>query len=164
MADKKQHKPVLKHEEEYLHYIMKQFDIWATLFGILFLFFFLFTYNLLPEWTSVEPQETAVLEENPEDDPNRIENGIHVRSGLIVDKDYELVVNHCGACHSYKLVTQNKADAAGWTSTIRWMQKTQKLWDLGKDEAKIVAYLAKNYGSKKATRRENLKDIDWYEL
>lgn len=157
-------KSVPKHQEEYLHYIMKQFDVWATLFLVFFIFFFLFSFNFLPSFSSTEEPIALPVEVAAEDDPNRIENGIHVRSGLIVDKDYELVVNNCGACHSYKLVVQNRANEAGWTASIRWMQKTQKLWDLGENEAKIVAYLAKNYGSKEVNRRENLKDIVWYEL
>jgi hypothetical protein len=83
---------------------------------------------------------------------------------LIVDKGYQLVLNNCGACHRYKLVTQNSASAEGWTETIRWMQATQKLWDLGENEALIVAYLAKNYGVKKASRRLPLDKVEWYEL
>ncbi len=93
-----------------------------------------------------------------------IENGIHVESGLIVDADWELVLATCTACHSAKLVTQNRADREGWTRMIRWMQETQNLWDLGDNEALILDYLAKNYPPKKKGRRARLTNIEWYDL
>lgn len=156
--------PVPKHQEEFLRGIMKIFDAWALIFTLFFIFFFLYAFNFLPSWLTEDLPPAQTTPAVPKEDPNRIENGIHVRSGLIADEHYMLVVNNCGGCHSHKLVTQNRADAAGWTETIRWMQETQKLWDLGKSETKIVAYLAKNYGVKKKSRRESLKNIDWYEL
>lgn len=91
-------------------------------------------------------------------------DGIHVESGLIAEQGYELVLQNCGACHSYKLVTQNRATEEGWLDMIRWMQKTQKLWDLGENEAGIIAYLGKHYGPLKKGRRANLTNIEWYEL
>ncbi len=161
MSDKK---PIPKHQEEYLYRIMKMFDLWAIIFVSFFCFFFLYAFNFLPSFAAETEAPRPVVKKTPEEDPNRIENGIHLRSGLIVADGYKLVLNNCGGCHSHKLVTQNRADAAGWTETIRWMQKTQKLWDLGENEAPLVAYLAKYYGIKKKSRRENLKNIDWYEL
>ncbi|MCH2021676.1 MAG: hypothetical protein MK207_04275 [Saprospiraceae bacterium] len=156
---------VSKQQEEFVSKMMKTFDIWAIFFMLFFFFFFLYAFNFLPSF-STKGDNTAsmelLVEEN--EDPNRIENGIHVRSGLIVGDGYELVLRHCGGCHSHKLVTQNSADAKGWTETIRWMQETQKLWDLGGNEAPIVAYLAKYYGLKQKNRRAPLKNIDWYEL
>ena len=44
------------------------------------------------------------------------------------------------------------------------MQETQELWDLGNNEAPILDYLAKHYGPENKGRRENLEDIEWYEL
>jgi hypothetical protein len=86
-------------------------------------------------------------------------------SSLIKDTGYEFVVAHCTGCHSSKLITSFKADKNGWKEKIRWMQKYQKLWDLGEAEPVVLAYLAKNYGpNKKQTRREPLKNIDWYLL
>lgn len=93
-----------------------------------------------------------------------IENGIHVESGLIVDEHWELVQATCTACHSAKLVTQNHADREGWTKMIRWMQKTQNLWELGDNEALILDYLAKNYPPQKKGRRARLTNIEWYDL
>lgn len=98
------------------------------------------------------------------EDEDRIENGIHVRTGLIDDDGLMTVVNNCTNCHSAKLVTQNRMNKEQWLATIKWMQKTQNLWDLGTNEAIIVAYLAKNYAPKSKGRRENLSDIEWYTL
>ncbi|MEB8329214.1 monoheme cytochrome C [Flavobacteriaceae bacterium KMM 6897] len=96
--------------------------------------------------------------------PEKIENGIHVRTGFIEADGMQEVINNCTNCHSAKLVTQNRMSKEGWTATIRWMQKTQNLWDLGDNEGPIVEYLAKNYGPIKKGRREVLKDIEWYPL
>ncbi len=99
-----------------------------------------------------------------EEDIDKIENGIHVRTGFIEAVGMQQVINNCTNCHSAKLVTQNRMSKEGWTATIRWMQKTQNLWDLGENEGVIVDYLAKNYGPIKKGRREGLKDIEWYPL
>jgi len=85
-------------------------------------------------------------------------------TGLKIDKGYELVKQTCMACHSSKLVVQNRATREGWLSMIRWMQKKHKLWDLGKNESLILDYLSKNYAPKDKGRRPVLKDIEWYEL
>lgn len=97
-------------------------------------------------------------------DWNRIENGIHVRTGLKEDEGLMTVVNHCTACHSAQLVIQNRMNKERWNATIRWMQETQNLWDLGENQEVIVDYLVRNYPPTEKGRRENLKDIDWYEL
>lgn len=155
------YKPISEHKEAYLKRIMKMFDVWASIFTIFLLLFFLYAFNFLPSFAK---EEKIIVNSIEKEDPNKIENGIHIRSGLIVGDGYKLVLNNCGGCHSYKLVVQNQANAVGWTETIHWMQKTQNLWDLGENEAPIVAYLAKYYGIKKKGRRENLKNIDWYAL
>ena len=72
------------------------------------------------------------------------------------------MVANCTACHSAKLITQNRMDAKGWAATIRWMQQTQNLWDLGENEELIIDYLVTNYPVKPKGRRQNLKDIEWY--
>jgi cytochrome c5 len=91
-------------------------------------------------------------------------DGIHVATGLIVDDGFEQVKASCTACHSSKLITQNKADREGWKKMIRWMQETQNLWDLGPNEDIILDYLAKNYAPKASGRRMNLTNIEWYTL
>ena len=104
--------------------------------------------------------------DRPEDieDPNKIVDGIHVRTGLIEAEGLMAVVNNCTSCHSAQLVIQNRMERERWISTIRWMQKTQNLWDLGDNEDKIVNYLVTNYPPIKKGRREVLTNIEWYEL
>ena len=86
-------------------------------------------------------------------------------TGLVVSEGLNLVIAHCTACHSSKLITQFHTDRQGWLEKIRWMQQKQKLWDLGEAEPKILDYLAKNYPpTEKVNRRANLKSINWYKL
>lgn len=99
-----------------------------------------------------------------EDDFDKIENGIHVRTGFVEGEGLMTVVNNCTNCHSAKLVTQNRMNEEGWRATIVWMQETQNLWDLGKNEDIIVNYLATYYAPEKKGRRQNLADIEWYVL
>lgn len=95
---------------------------------------------------------------------NDIENGIHVRTGLKEGEGLMTVVAHCTACHSAQLIIQNRMNKERWNATIRWMQETQNLWPLGKDQEVIVNYLVKNYPVYVKGRRENLQNIEWYEL
>ena len=106
----------------------------------------------------------VLLPEVNEEDFDKIENGIHVRTGFVDDKGLMTVVNNCTNCHSAKLVTQNRMSKERWTATIRWMQETQNLWDLGKNEEIIVNYLATNYAPTKKGRRQSLINVEWYEL
>ena len=99
-----------------------------------------------------------------EDDFDKIENGIHVRTGLKEGTGLMEVVNNCTNCHSAQLVIQNRMNEERWLATIRWMQETQNLWDLGKNEEIIIQYLVSNYPPKKKGRRANLENIEWYEL
>ncbi len=120
----------------------------------------------LPSFPVAEKKETKVDKAPDEAEAAlyKIEDGIHLKSGLIADEGYKLVFQTCGGCHSLKLVSQNRATKEGWIETIRWMQETQKLWDLGANEEIIVQYLAKNYGIKKKGRRANLSNVEWYAL
>ena len=77
-------------------------------------------------------------------------------SGLIVDEGFEQVRAQCGACHSLKLVQQNRADRDGWLQMIRWMQDSQGLWPLGANEPVILDYLANHYGPVRGGRRKPL--------
>jgi len=97
-------------------------------------------------------------------DEDLIENGIHLRTGLIAAEGFMTVVNNCTNCHSAKLVIQNRMNEERWATTIDWMQRTQNLGDLGANEAIIINYLAANYPPTKVGRRSNLANIDWYEL
>ncbi len=95
---------------------------------------------------------------------NLIKNGIHIKTGLKDGESLMLVVQNCTACHSAKIIIQNRADKAGWKEIIQWMQETQNLWELGSNEEKIIDYLVTNYPPQKKGRRASLTNIDWYEL
>ena len=107
---------------------------------------------------AAEPSELS------EEEYDKIENGVHVRTGFVEGEGLMLVVNNCTNCHSAKLVTQNRMSKERWLATIRWMQETQNLWDLGGNEEPIVNYLATYYAPTEKGRRQNLADIKWYDL
>lgn len=78
-------------------------------------------------------------------------------TGLLMAPGWELVRAHCGACHSYQLITAQRGDAAFWRRTIRWMQATQNLWPIPEEqETAIIDYLAKNYAEGSWGRRPPL--------
>mgnify|MGYP003690881497 FL=1 len=99
-----------------------------------------------------------------EHDYDKLENGIHVRTGFIDAPGMMVTVQNCTNCHSAKLVMQNRMNEERWKSTIKWMQETQNLWDLGENEAVIINYLVTNYPPKKLGRRAVLTDIEWYQF
>lgn len=99
-----------------------------------------------------------------DEDYDKIEDGIHLRTGFVEGDGLMLVVNNCTNCHSAKLVTQNRMSKERWTATIRWMQETQNLWDLGGNEEPIINYLATHYAPTQKGRRQNLSNIEWYDL
>ncbi len=109
--------------------------------------------------TKSEPPVAQVVPDSYE-----IKDGIHVTTGLIDSEGLQVVIASCTACHSAKLITQNRATREGWVSMIRWMQATQNLWDLGESEEVIVKYLSENYAPNKKGRRQNLTNIEWYDL
>lgn len=75
-------------------------------------------------------------------------------TGLSMAEDWELVRNNCSACHSTRLITQQRGTAAQWLGMIRWMQEKQNLWAFDPDtEARIIAYLAENYAPSEERRR-----------
>jgi cytochrome c5 len=82
-------------------------------------------------------------------------------SGLLIAPGWEIVKTHCTVCHSAKFITFQRGDRATWTSMIRWMQKTQGLWQFdAKTEDTILTYLSKNYPPGKSSRRRNLPPGD----
>ncbi|MBA6315522.1 monoheme cytochrome C [Cellulophaga baltica] len=99
-----------------------------------------------------------------EEDLDKIENGIHVRTGFVEGEGLMLVVQNCTSCHSAKLVTQNRMSKEKWLATIRWMQETQNLWDLGVNEEPILKYLSTYYAPNQIGRRANLENVEWYHL
>ena len=79
-------------------------------------------------------------------------------TGLKVAPGMDVVIANCTVCHSAKFITLQKGDRDTWLQMIRWMQKTQGLWEFdAKTEDTILTYLEKNYPPGKASRRPNLK-------
>ena len=82
---------------------------------------------------------------------------IDASTGLAMGPDWELARAHCGACHSYRLVTANRGDRDYWLNTLRWMQRTQNLWPIPPEqEGKLLDYLAANYSESEWGRRPPL--------
>lgn len=96
--------------------------------------------------------------------PSRVVDGLDMDTGLIAEGDYLLVKGNCLACHSAKLVTQNRATREGWLEMIHWMQEKQGLWDLGAQEGPILDYLATYYAPEESGRRPPLGEVEWYRL
>jgi hypothetical protein len=75
-------------------------------------------------------------------------------SGLKMTGDWQLVLGNCIACHSPKLITQQRGTRDQWLHMIRWMQEKQNLWQFEPEvEDKIVSYLAENYPPSEDQRR-----------
>jgi hypothetical protein len=91
--------------------------------------------------------------------------GIDTATGFVIADGIDLMRAHCTGCHSSKIITQYRASREVWLDKIRWMQKTQNLWDLGEAEPKILDYLARYYAPTNAyDRRAPLKSVQWYKL
>ncbi len=142
------------------------------LYRSLTLFFSLFViagagivyYMYNPDGLDFNSKADTIVAVPIEEDEDRIEKGIHVRTGLVEAEGLMTVVNNCTNCHSAKLVTQNRMTSEGWNTTIKWMQETQNLWDLGGNQEIIVNYLVTNYPPIAKGRRMILTDLEWYEL
>ncbi|MDH5454563.1 MAG: hypothetical protein OEY37_00745 [Gammaproteobacteria bacterium] len=92
-----------------------------------------------------EPAAAEVVAAEPALDPV---------TGFVMTGDWELVRANCTACHSPRLITQQRGTAQQWLTMIRWMQKKQNLWQFDPDtESRIIAYLAANYPPSDAQRR-----------
>lgn len=79
---------------------------------------------------------------------------IDAATGLLKNSGWQHVRANCGGCHSFALVTSQRADRQTWLDMIRWMQATQNLWQFAPDtEAEILDYLAANYPPQRNRRR-----------
>jgi len=86
---------------------------------------------------------------------------IDKESGLTVSKGLETVKANCTVCHSAKFIILQRGDRDTWKSMIRWMQKTQGLWEFTPEvEDEILTYLETNYPPGDISRRPNLKAKD----
>nr|WP_299382624.1 monoheme cytochrome C [Allomuricauda sp.] len=137
-----------------------------TLLLASFLVLFIILFGGLFHWANRPPQPKPepdeILPEMVTDDT--VENGIHLATGFVDDTGMKATIQNCTNCHSAKLVTQNRMSREGWEATIRWMQETQNLWDLGNNEELILTYLSKNYAPQAKGRRQNLNQTEWYSL
>jgi len=125
------------------------------LFTIFWLCLTVSTGQSEPNWVkfnTAAPKETIVVD------------SLDKQTGLIVAPGLALVKANCLRCHSPQLISGKRATRDGWVATIRWMQKNQGLWDLGKAEPEILNYLAVNYAPANEGRRPLLKNIQWYKL
>jgi len=153
-------------EDSFRKQVKKVYRLLALLF---FLFFvtgsLLVYYTINPSFFTFNT-ESYVAANSPIEiiDEDRIENGIHLRTGLVDAEGLMIVVNNCTNCHSSKIIIQNRMNTERWNATIKWMQETQNLWDLGKNQEVIVNYLVTNYPITDTGRRENLSNIEWYVL
>ena len=93
-----------------------------------------------------------------------VRDSLDAQTGLVLAPGWQVVKSNCIRCHSPKLITAKRATREGWEGTIRWMQQTQGLGDLGRDEGPILDYLAKHYAPTQEGRRPALKNIAWYQL
>lgn len=135
----------------------------AMFFSFIASILLLFTiYN--PTFSFFENKKSNQTYNSMVEDEDKIENGIHVRTGLKDAEGLMTVVNNCTNCHSSKLIIQNRMSTENWNATIKWMQKTQNLWELGENQKVIVNYLVTNYPIKSKGRRMTLKNIEWYTL
>lgn len=132
---------------------------------IVFAGYFLFDSSVSEHSEFIEADSPIPLDQIED----RIDGGVHLATGLLDGEGLNLVIAHCTACHSAKLITQNRADRDGWEKMIRWMQETQNLWELGTQEKVILDYLARYYAPEDPKgsanfRRAPLENIEWYEL
>ncbi len=82
---------------------------------------------------------------------------IDTDTGLVIAPGWEMAAAHCGGCHSHALVTAQRGDAEFWRATIRWMQRTQNLWQIPEtQEQTLLAYLEANYNETDWGRRPPL--------
>lgn len=124
-----------------------------------------FVYLLIdPSLAVFDGPSDQLLIAEPSELEGEVVDGIHLSTGFVEGEGLVQVIQNCTNCHSPALVTQNRMTREGWVSTIRWMQETQNLWDLGDNEEIIVRYLATYYAPEEKGRRENLGEIEWYEL
>lgn len=153
--------------QEFRAGVKKIYQAMLLMFGIVSLVTCFLIYGMMDPSFSIFSPDDAVMDYTVIDEEanwDKIENGIHLRTGLKEGVGLMETVNNCTNCHSAKLVTQNRMDATRWAATIDWMQETQNLWDLGGNEEIIINYLVTNYPIKKKGRRMSMENIDWYDL
>lgn len=82
---------------------------------------------------------------------------VDAATGLVIAENWELVRAHCTVCHSAGQLTRQRGSRETWAALIRWMQKTQGLWQFDPvTENRILDYLADNYPPAPSARRAPL--------
>jgi hypothetical protein len=82
---------------------------------------------------------------------------VSASQALIEAPGWAHVHAHCSGCHDISLVTSQRGDRAFWEGAIRWMQRTQNLWQFDPEtEELILAYLSEHYGAGRPQRRAPL--------
>jgi len=123
----------------------------------------LFLWMVSPSWSGDATKDER-LYAGIEIDEDKIEDGIHIKTGLKEGEGLMEVVDNCTHCHSAQLIIQNRMNEEAWAATIDWMQETQNLGNLGANEEIIINYLVTHYPVVEKGRRQNLINIDWYKL
>lgn len=156
----------MEQQKQFKHYVKAIYRLLVILFIMVGIITIGGIYLLIDPTLSIlkKNEPNSIYLTAAEENEDKIENGIHLRTGLVDAEGLMEVVNNCTNCHSSKLIMQNRMTTERWITTIRWMQETQNLWDLGNNEKIIVNYLVANYPPKKKGRRELLTNIEWYDL
>jgi hypothetical protein len=154
----------MQQNEDFLKALKQAYELILLSFVMVLIVSSILAYLIYDPNLTAFKSEPEKLEPIAIVDEDKIENGIHISTGLIEADGLMTVVKNCTSCHSSKLIIQNRMNAESWNATIKWMQETQNLWDLGENQGVIVNYLVTNYPPVKKGRRENLKNIDWYVL
>ncbi len=137
-------------------------------YHLLILLFILITIVLVGVYAyfstdkNIRQVENIILPEESDDIKLDVENSVHIPTGLAEGEGLTEVINNCTNCHSEKLIIQNRMNREMWLGSIRWMQETQNLWDLGENEEIILNYLSTHYAPVEKGRREPLANIEWY--
>lgn len=151
-------------EEKFKEYVGAIYRMIVLVYSLIAIVGGVLIYAMIDPSFSAFKDSTDTYVAVDEVDEDLIENGIHVQTGLIDAEGLMTVINNCTNCHSSKLVTQNRMSKERWNATIRWMQETQNLWDLGDNQEIIVNYLVTNYPVEDTGRRASLSNIEWYDL
>jgi len=150
----------MKEDHHRFQKVNRLMNLAIGLLALITVLFLLLVYD--PTFSILDFNKETTLSEKIDED--KIENGIHIKTGLKDAPGMDVVIQNCTNCHSAKLVTQNRMSKERWDATIRWMQKTQNLWELGDKQEVIVNYLVTNYPVEDKGRRASLGNIEWYKL
>ena len=81
----------------------------------------------------------------------------YTHQGLAPGEGRDLVLGNCTVCHSASIILQNHMSWEAWNKTISWMQKEQGMWELEKNDRKIILdYLSKTQGLNQKLAKDKL--------